>query len=51
MKPFLRLLSWMNLRVTIPASIRMSRDAGIAAGFIALLHSVIVLATYLREDW
>jgi len=51
MGPLLRMLSWMNLRVAVPDSIRMSRNAGIAAGLAALLHSVVVFTTYLGEDW
>jgi len=49
--PVLRVGSWLNVRVGFAASARFARNTGIAAGLAALLHTVIVLTTYLEDNW
>ncbi|MGE0609820.1 MAG: ferric reductase-like transmembrane domain-containing protein [Pirellulales bacterium] len=49
--PLSRGAQWLGWNVSREASARLSRNAGIASALAALGHLVVVLATYLREDW
>jgi DMSO/TMAO reductase YedYZ heme-binding membrane subunit len=49
--PLLRLLSFTGVNVPREFSARLSRNAGIAAALAAILHTTIVLMTYLKHDW
>lgn len=49
--PLLRAASWFGMQVNREFSARLSRNAGIASALAAILHTTIVLMTYLRFDW
>lgn len=49
--PLLRLVSLLGFNAQREFSARLSRNAGIAAALAAILHTTIVLMTYLRFDW
>lgn len=49
--PLLRLLSIAGVQVNRELSARLSRNAGIASALAAILHTTIVLLTFLKYDW
>ncbi len=49
--PFLRLLSLAGVQFNRELSARLSRNAGIASALAAIMHTAIVLLTFLKHDW
>ena len=47
----MRLLSIAGLQINRELSARLSRNAGIASALAAILHTTIVLLTFLKYDW
>lgn len=49
--PLIRLLSLAGVVIEKELSAQLSRNAGIASALAAVLHTVIALTTYLKDDW